>query len=178
MAVVDKYVASRSQGQNGGGANHNTSADSESNGSLSSKSPGQIQYTDQFLQAKSVHNTYVGQRVKDDIDEIMSELDAMKKKNVNSLFNIGGGVALALNSPGPKNSKPDFDILDGLEIGPQGELILKSTESNNSSPVSAKLDKKPDSNPKTPKSEARAQTLAGKQPEQARGESVRVKVTK
>lgn len=84
-----------------------------------------LKHTDSFLQAKTVHNAYVGHKVQADLSEIMSELDSMKKKNVDSLFNLSGTAALG---GGPKGGQEPADIFEGLEIGPGGELILKGQE--------------------------------------------------
>ena len=92
-----------------------------------------IQHTDSFLQSKSVHASYAGQKAKDDFEDIMSELEAMRKKNVNSLFNIGAVLATSValtqttGTTTPAKTIPDF--FEGLQIGPQGELILKNAES-------------------------------------------------
>lgn len=102
-----------------------------------------LKHTDHFLQAKTAHNSYVGQKVKDDINDIMSELDTMKKKNVNNLFTMGAPAPSIQTEE--KKGAVDPDIFDGLEIGPKGELIIKTTnQKKNIEQVNIASPKKPE----------------------------------
>lgn len=91
-----------------------------------------INHTSNFVQAKTAHTAYVSQRAKDDFQDLMADIDKMK--SVNNLFSMDAGKNTT-ELPSKIESTGSTDLFDCLEIGPNGELMLKYDNSSTTSPI-------------------------------------------